>query len=73
MHRRNTAMPAATLPPETRLLKVSAVAKQLSMGTTSVYKLMDSGQLPYVKIGKTRRVPLSAVERLVRENTVGAA
>ena len=66
-------MSTATFSEETRLVRVREVAKHLSLSRSGVYGLMDCGILPYVKIGKSRRVPLEAVEKLVRESTIGAA
>lgn len=44
-------------------------AKRFS-GLRVVYKLMERGSLAYVKIGRTRRIPVQEVERLVRESLV---
>jgi excisionase family DNA binding protein len=43
----------------------------LSLSRSKIYQLMDRGELPYVKLGKSRRVPLEAVERLVSQHMVG--
>ncbi len=51
--------------------RVKEVQRRLSMSRSGVYGLMDKGILPYVKIGKCRRVPLEAVEKLIRDSTVG--
>jgi excisionase family DNA binding protein len=40
---------------------VPQVAKFLHLSVASVYKLMDKGQLPSLKIGRARRVPHRAV------------
>lgn len=55
-----------------KLLKIGEVAECLNMSRSGVYGLMDSGRLSYVKIGKSRRVPLEDVQRLVAHNTVAA-
>jgi excisionase family DNA binding protein len=54
---------------ELRCLKVQAVAQVLAISRAQVYKLMDAGELPYVKIGKSRRVRLDAVRELIARNT----
>ena len=54
----------------TRLETVPAVARFLKVSRSKVYQLMNEGLLPHVKLGKTRRIPWDAVERMVRENTV---
>ena len=64
-------MTSSELSVESRLLRVTDVAKHLSLSRSMVYQLMERGSLPYVKIGKSRRVPLEGVEKLVRDSTVG--
>lgn len=58
---------------ERGLHPVAAVAEFLSLSRSKVYTLMDSGQLPYVKLGKSRRVRWSDVQRLIDENTISRA
>jgi excisionase family DNA binding protein len=64
-------MSTATFSPDSRLVRVTEVARHLSLSRSAVYGLMDKGNLPFVKIGKCRRVPLEAVEKLVRDSTIG--
>lgn len=52
-----------------RCLKVMKVAELLGISRAQVYKLMEAGELPYVKIGKSRRVRLDAVRDLIARNT----
>ena len=40
------------------------------MSRSSIYSLMSSGALPYVKIGRSRRIRLDDVVRLVDESTI---
>jgi excisionase family DNA binding protein len=53
------------------LQQVSAVSKFLSISRSKVYAMMDAGQLPYVKLGKSRRIRWEHVLQLVEQNTVG--
>ena len=53
------------------LQPVPEVAKFLAISRSKVYQLMDSGELPYVKLGKSRRVRWPDVLRLIEESTVG--
>jgi excisionase family DNA binding protein len=53
------------------LKQVSAVAKFLCISRSKVYAMMDAGQLPYVKLGKSRRIRWEHVLQLVEQNTVG--
>lgn len=48
------------------LLTVEEAAEALSIGRTKVYELMGSGLLESVSIGRCRRIPAGAIDRLVR-------
>ena len=63
-------MPNLPEPPQ-KLLRVTDVARWLNLSRSCVYQVMDRGQLPYVKIGKCRRVRPEDVTRLINEGTVG--
>ena len=52
------------------LLTVQAAAQRLALSRSMLYNLMERGDLAYVKIGRARRIPLSEVERLIRESLV---
>ena len=52
------------------LFTVAETAQMLSVGRTLVYSLMETGKLPYVKIGGTRRVRLADVLSLIEAHTV---
>lgn len=52
------------------LQTVTTVAKYLSLSRSKVYQLMEAGSLPYVKIGKSRRLRWSDVLALVDESVV---
>lgn len=52
------------------LQSVRRVAEFLAVSRSKVYLMMESGELPYVKLGKSRRVRWSDVMRLVDRNTV---
>ncbi len=63
-------MSTPTFSPESRLVRVTEVARHLSLSRSKVYQMMDVGQLPYVKLGKSRRVRWSDVQKLVDDNTI---
>jgi excisionase family DNA binding protein len=44
------------------LLSIKEAATFLRIGRTKVYDLMDSQDLPYIKMGKVRRVPKVALK-----------
>ncbi|HUF53687.1 MAG TPA: helix-turn-helix domain-containing protein [Dehalococcoidia bacterium] len=47
------------------LLTVEQAAERLAIKRTHLYWLLLSGKLPSVKIGKSRRIPVSAIEEFV--------
>jgi excisionase family DNA binding protein len=48
---------------------VGEVADYLRLSRATVYKLMGSGELEYVKLVGSRRIPWTAVTRLIDRNT----
>jgi len=48
------------------LLRPEEAARQLRLGRTQVYELMASGELPSIKIGRCRRVPLEGLRGFVQ-------
>jgi excisionase family DNA binding protein len=63
-----------SLPAWKGLLRVEEAAEWLGLGRTKAWELVYSGTLPSVTIGRSRRVPVQAlqtfVERLVEEGGV---
>lgn len=53
------------------LTDVKEAAEFLHISRTTVYGLMESGQLRYVKIGKARRIPWRALVELAAANLRG--
>ena len=49
---------------EEGLMRVLEVAGFLGISRASVYQLMERGELPWVKLGRARRVPRRAVIEL---------
>lgn len=47
------------------LLTVNEAAARLAIGRTSLYELISRRELRTVKIGRARRVPVSAVDELI--------
>lgn len=64
-------------PPPLMLLTISEAAVRMSVGRSTLYKLVMSGEIPSIKIGKARRIPLTAlqdyVSKLVEEGGEDAA
>jgi excisionase family DNA binding protein len=53
------------------LLRVSEAARRLGIGRSLMYRLLFDGQVTSVKIGRSRRIPVGALEEFVRTK-VGA-
>ena len=56
---------------EDGLLKVRQAAAFLGISRSTVYVLMNEGQLAYVKLGKSRRIPRRAVVELAARELRG--
>jgi excisionase family DNA binding protein len=54
------------------LLPVSEAAEFLGVSRSMVYALMEDGQLPYVKIGRARRIPRRALLAFAAERLRGS-
>ncbi len=50
-----------------RLLPADQVANAFSVSLATVRRLIRSGRLPSVRIGRCRRIPASALDRIGRE------
>lgn len=54
-----------------RLLTVAEVARAMRVSNMTVYRLIKSGQLRAIRVGKNYRIRESEVERYLRERVVG--
>ncbi len=52
--------------PERVLLTVEEAAEQLGIGRTLTYKLISSGEIESIRIGRLRRVPTVAIQDYAR-------
>jgi excisionase family DNA binding protein len=48
-----------------KLLNVNEAATALGLGRSLVYTLVASGELVSIKIGRARRIPLSALDEFI--------
>jgi excisionase family DNA binding protein len=55
------------------LATVSDVARHLAVSRSTVYQLMESGALPYVKLGRCRRIRWSDVDALIAGHRIATA
>jgi excisionase family DNA binding protein len=65
------AMTTATAPEGTALLKPAEAAEQLRVSRSTIYRLIETGQLPSVHVGERRavRIPREAIAAYIRANT----
>ncbi len=54
-----------------RLLTVSEVASVMRVSNMTVYRLIKSGQLSAIRVGKNYRIRETEVDRYLRERIVG--
>ena len=47
------------------LLRVPEVAKALGLGRTKVYELIETGELPVIRLGRAVRVSVTALQKWV--------
>jgi excisionase family DNA binding protein len=59
--------------PRSGCATVKEAAAYLGLSMAKVYQLMAAGQLPFVKLGKCRRITWKALDELVERSTVPAA
>jgi excisionase family DNA binding protein len=49
-----------------RLLTVGEAAFALNIGKRSVWRLIASGELPSIRLGRSVRVPVEGIDRLIQ-------
>lgn len=54
---------------EPLLVRVEEAARLLSLGRSTIYEMMDSGELPSVRCGAARRIPIAVLRKWVEEHT----
>lgn len=52
-------------PPAPRFLTVAEVADMARVSKMTVYRMVHSGELPAIRVGKSFRVPYEEVEKLL--------
>lgn len=54
---------------EPLLVRVEEAAELLSLGRSTIYEMMDSRELPSVRWGAARRIPVAALRKWVEDHT----
>jgi excisionase family DNA binding protein len=54
---------------DSELRTVAQASAHLAQSRTTIFKLIKSGELASVKIGKSRRIPVSALDDFVARRT----
>ncbi|MGW5394752.1 helix-turn-helix domain-containing protein [Streptomyces sp. NPDC003952] len=60
-------MTTATQPVDRVLCTVEVAAELLSLGRSTVYELMASGLLPFVKLGRARRIRRADIDKFAAQ------
>jgi excisionase family DNA binding protein len=55
------------------LVRVEEAARILSLSRSTIYEMMDAGELPSVRRGTARRIPLGALREWVDRQVAGHA
>lgn len=72
--RTDTSVTAPDPPPiEPLLVRVEEAARLLSLSRSTIYEMLDSGELPSVRRGTARRIPLAALRAWVAQQVERAA
>ncbi len=55
------------------LIRIADAAQMLSLGRSTLYEMINRGELPSIKCGAARRIPVAALHRWVQDNTTYGA
>lgn len=59
------------VPARDGLARIKEACDYLALSRAAVYGLMDKGQLEYVKLGRSRRIPWPALRSLIATSVIG--
>jgi excisionase family DNA binding protein len=65
MSEKQEARLKAASPVEPLLVRVEEAARILSLSRSTIYEMMDAGELPSVRRGAARRIPVAALRAWV--------
>ncbi len=55
------------------LARIDEGCRFLGISRAKLYEIMEKGELPYVKIGRSRRLPRQALKEFAAQRLVGSA
>lgn len=67
------AQPNRAMAQSPRFLTVAEVAELMRLSKMTVYRLIHSGEMPAVRVGRSFRVPRSEVDKYLRKAYVTSA
>lgn len=53
------------------LITIKDAARFLCVSRGTVYNLMDNGYLPFIKLGRSRRIAKTSLSEIVTKNSMG--
>jgi excisionase family DNA binding protein len=65
----NAVYPTGPLPDGLMMLSVKTAAKQLGISYTTLYGLMNGGEIEYVRIGQRRLLSRDALQKFIETNS----
>lgn len=63
------SQPKLETPIEPLLVRVEEAARLLSLSRSTLYEMMDAGELPSVRRGTARRIPVAALREWIARQT----
>ena len=61
-----------TIQTEPLLVRVEEAARLLSLSRSTIYEMIDRGELPSIRCGTARRIPLAALHAWVERQVISA-
>jgi excisionase family DNA binding protein len=65
VEKQKESRPKGEQPVEPLLVRVEEAARILSLSRSTIYEMMDAGELPSVRRGTARRIPVAALREWV--------
>lgn len=62
-------MPVERMPVERLLLRPAEAAQAIGVSRSRMYELINSGEIPSVKVGRVKRVPVDKLREWIERNS----